>query len=132
MAVNPYSSLVPRLEIMVNGSDLVDDDLAFAARALRSELLNLDVDDVNFPDGGAPEPGAKSAALAAAGLMLVSTAPAVIPAVIDVALGWLKRQPLDVHLEIDGQVLTARVTREQRDALVAAYLQRATRDASKA
>ncbi len=116
----------------MSGSEFVDDDLAYAVQALRSELLNLDVDDVTVPDGGTPTPGAKSAALTAAGLMLVSTAPEVIPAVIDVALSWLKRQPLDVHLEVDGQILTARVTRKQRDALVAAYLERIGRDASEA
>ena len=116
----------------MSGPDLTDDELAYAAQALRSELLDLEVDDVRAPDGGDPGPGAKSGALAAVGVMLVSAAPAVIPAVIDVALGWLRRQPLDVHLEIDGQILTARVTRKQRDALVAAYLQRITADSGDA
>ncbi|SDS82854.1 hypothetical protein [Actinoplanes derwentensis] len=124
---------MPQLEIKVCGSALTEEDLADTGQALRSVLLGLDVDDVTIPSGGRPVPHAKSAALAAVGVLLVSAAPEMVPAVVDAALNWLKRQLiLDVHLEIDGQVLTAQVTRSQRDALVSAFLARVTDDTGQA
>lgn len=112
------------LRIRVNGDDLEDGEVAAASRNLRTALLTLDVEDVVTPTAGPPEPGAKSGLMAALGLLLVSTGPSVVPAVVDVALSWLKRQPIDVSLEIDGQRFSGQVTRAQRDALVQSFLDR--------
>jgi hypothetical protein len=110
-----------RLHVRVTGA-VDDEDAAAACRSLRSELL--EVTDVSVPGGAAPVPGAKSAAAAAVGALLVSATPAAIPVILDVALGWLRRQPIDIALEIDGQRISGRVTRDQRDQLVRAYLHR--------
>jgi hypothetical protein len=114
------------LRIQVTGTSLDDAEVAVASRRLRSELL--DVADVSTPPGARPEPGAKSGAVATIGLLLVSVAPATIASVVDAALGWLRRQPLDVEMDIDGQKFSGNVTRAQRDQLVATYLDRVARE----
>ncbi|MEU8216685.1 hypothetical protein [Micromonospora sp. NPDC048843] len=41
-----------------------------------------------------------------------------------VIASWLSRQPTDVEIEIDGRRFKGRVSKAQRDELVAAYLTR--------
>ena len=69
-------------------------------------------------------PGSKSGEVLAVGALIVTLAPTVIEGVVAVLTSWLSRQPDDVELEIDGQRFRGRVTKSQRDELVAAYVRR--------
>jgi hypothetical protein len=56
------------------------------------------------------------------GALLVTVAPVLIGGVVDVVVSWLRRQPDTVEVVISGQQFRGRVTRDQRDALVAAVI----------
>ncbi|GAA0798468.1 hypothetical protein [Spirilliplanes yamanashiensis] len=111
--------------VTVSSAELEPDGVADLARLLRAELLETDADDVRFVTEGPVPEGVKAAEALAIGAMLVAAAPEVLPAVIDTILSWLKRQPRDVEVEIDGDRFRGPVTRAQRDQLVAAFLDRA-------
>lgn len=115
------------LLLRVGGVDVDDAESAALSHSLRVELLAIEVDDVRQVEGGAPPPGAKAAGAVAFGSLLISLAPGLLERVIDVVVSWLRRQPVYVEVEIGGQTLKASVTREQRDRLVAAFLDRAAR-----
>ncbi|GIF52127.1 hypothetical protein DFJ67_6335 [Asanoa ferruginea] len=114
-------SLRIRLDVT---ADVDDDVLARMTGDLRDELLDLDVDSVERPSGGPAPDGTKAGEVLTAGALLLAVAPSVVEGVLAVLTSWLSRQPSDVTIEIDGQTFTGPVTREQRDALVAAYLSR--------
>ncbi|SNS72624.1 hypothetical protein SAMN05421812_101562 [Asanoa hainanensis] len=112
------------LRIRVDVAADVDDDLlARLADGLRDELLELDVESVTRPTGPSPH-GSKAGEALAVGALLISVAPPAVEAVLAVLVSWLSRQPADVTVEIDGQKFAGPVTREQRAALVDAYLAR--------
>lgn len=115
-----------QLRIVVSSDALDADARAELARNLRGELLNVDVEDVRPDASGPPPAGAKSGEVIAVGALIVSLAPSLVPTVVDIVASWLKRQPSDIEVEVDGQRLTGRVTSQQRDAIVAAYLSRIT------
>jgi ABC-type amino acid transport substrate-binding protein len=74
---------------------------------------------------GPPPAGAKSGGLVTWGALAVSLASAgSFQVVVDMVASWLRRQPADIEIEIDGQKLSGTVTREQREALVQAFLAR--------
>jgi hypothetical protein len=116
--------MIERIDLLlrISGVDLGDIDLADLGRNLREELLVLGVEEARPPVAGSPPEGAKAGEALAFGALLVSMAPALAGAVIDVATSWLSRQPDTVELNIAGQQFKGRVTREQRDALVAGLL----------
>ncbi|HET8683046.1 MAG TPA: hypothetical protein VFM54_14435 [Micromonosporaceae bacterium] len=104
-----------------------DAESAELSRNLRMELLTLDVDQVRPVDGGAPPAGAKAGEAVAFGSLLVSMAPTLLEPFIDVVVSWLRRQHVEVEVEIGGQRLKGSVTRKQRDQLVTAFLDHAKR-----
>jgi hypothetical protein len=112
------------LVVHVGGVDINDEESAELSRHLSAELLSVDIDEIRPVDAGAPPPGAKAGAAVAIGSVLVSLAPAMVERVIDVVASWLRRQSVDVEIEIGGQKLKGSVTRAQRDALVVAFLDR--------
>jgi hypothetical protein len=115
-----------RMRLQLTGSALYDDELAELTRSLRQQVLSINVDDV-VPEAAAPAPaGAKAVESAALGALIVSMAPSVTAAVVDVVCSWLKRQTADVEVLIDGQQLRGSLSAAQRDAIVAAYLLRVT------
>jgi hypothetical protein len=112
-----------------NGEQGPDDtELAAMTRNLRAGLLTLDVDDVRPAPGGPAPAGAKAAETVLTGALLVALAPPLIGGVIDVVASWLKRQVIDVEVDIGGHRLKGTVTGQQRDALVAAFLDRTRPD----
>ncbi|MDR7277276.1 hypothetical protein [Catenuloplanes atrovinosus] len=111
------------LRIDINGAGLDDEELAALSRNLRGLLLELDVDSVRQVSAGAAPPGAKAGEAVTYGALLVAAAPAVVASIIEVVGSWLRRQPRDIEIEVAGQRLKGTVTRAQRDAIVAAYLQ---------
>ena len=95
--------LAVRLE---GGPDLDDEELAELTRRLRSELLDLDVDDVvpETASGDAPA-ASKGVAVGAIGGLLVQFAlsPEGLRTVVSGVRSWLSRQHLrSVKLSLDG------------------------------
>jgi hypothetical protein len=97
-------------------------------RNLQQAVLAVEVDDVRPATGGRAPDGAKSAEVVAVGALIVTLAPIVMEGLVAVVASWLTRQPSDVEVEIDGRRFRGRVTRAQRDELVAAYVRRLDRD----
>lgn len=116
-----------RLDLVVNvgGLDVDDVESAELSRSLRDELLAGDFDEVRPVPAGAPPAGAKAAEAIALGALMVSLAPATVGRLMEVVVSWLRRQPSSVEVEIGGHKLSSPVTREQRDAIVAAFLAQA-------
>ncbi|GAA1883421.1 hypothetical protein [Asanoa iriomotensis] len=110
-----------RLDI---SADADDDVLDRMAGDLRAELLELDVDSVDRAGDGPLPANAKAGEVLTAGALLLAVAPGVVEGAMAILASWLSRQPRDVEVEIDGQRFSGTVTREQRAALVAAYLAR--------
>lgn len=112
------------LHLVVDGADVTADERADLARQLREELVALDQVAVE-PAGAGPLPrGAKAVEMIAFGALAATLAPEVVPYLVEVVASWLRRQPSDIAVEIDGQRLHGRLSRAQRDAIVAAYLDR--------
>jgi hypothetical protein len=117
------SSIVD-LVVVVDGVDVDDAERAELARQLRAELRDSDVDSVEPASAGHLPRSAKSGEAIAFGALAVALAPEVYKQVVGVVTAWLGRQRPGIKVEIDGQVLEGRVSREQGDAIVAAYLKR--------
>ncbi|GLY97307.1 hypothetical protein [Actinoplanes sp. NBRC 103695] len=110
------------MRLNVRGLDLNDEELAAASRNLQDLLLELDVDDVRPASDGPAPAGAKAGDAIAFGTLLVTVAPPLVKAVIEVVASWLRRQPQEIEVEIAGNKIKGVVTAAQRDAIVAAYL----------
>ena len=113
--------------LVVDGTGLDLDERAALARRLQNELSGLDlVDEVRQVNAGTLPPGAKAGEAIAFGALAVSLAPEIASHLVEFLVGWLRRQRTDIKIQIDGQLLEGPVNREQRDAIVAAYLERVT------
>lgn len=112
------------VRVRLGGDDVGDAERAELGRVLQAMLRDLDVvDDAVFAAGGPAPVGAKSGGLVTWGALVVSLASAgSFQVVVDTIASWLRRQPADIEIEIDGQKLSGTVTREQRDVLVQAFL----------
>jgi hypothetical protein len=100
-------------------------------RALRAELLDLDVESVEFQKGAAPE-GAKSSDVVTLGAMIValSASGGVLTTLVEVLRDWLGRRAgrYKISVTIDGDPLELeRATAEQQQAIVLAYIERHSR-----
>ena len=113
-----------QISLTVACSGLDADGVAALAAQLRREILDADVDDAEPVAAEKAPAGAKSAALAAVGTLAVTLAPTVLESLMTIIASWLSRQPNDVVIEIDGNRFEGRVSKEQRDKLVTAYLRR--------
>ncbi|MFF5294398.1 hypothetical protein [Paractinoplanes globisporus] len=110
------------LRVVCPGLD--GDGVADLTAGLRREILDTEVDSAEPVSSGRPPEGAKSSALVVVGALVVSLGPTVVESLMAVISSWLSRQPDDVEIEIDGHRFRGRVSRAQRDELVAAYLRR--------
>ena len=110
--------------LVVDGADLDTDERAELARQLRAVLRDTDVDSVELATAGQLPAGVKSGEAIAFGALAVALTPEVYKQVVGVVAGWLRHQRPGIKVEIDGQVLEGQVSREQHDAIVAAYLKR--------
>lgn len=94
------------------------EDIAEATLQLRRELLDLDVEAVEVPQGGEPPPGSRAVDLAAIGALIVTIGQSPLLAVVVTAIqGWLSlSHGRSVKLELGGDVLelTGVPSREQR------------------
>lgn len=108
------------LQVLCPSLDAVG--VANLAHNLRGEILSLDVDSVEPTAVGQVPTGAKSGEVFAIGALAVTLTPAVMESWLTVVSSWLSRQPGDVEIEIDGHRFKGRVTKAQREEMVAAYL----------
>jgi hypothetical protein len=98
------------------------------ARQLRTEILETDVDSVEPVVGGLAPSGAKGLDPATAEwLITLSASGGVLTTVIGAAKAWVERSGRDhrVAITLDGDKIELdRVTAEEREALVAAFVHR--------
>jgi uncharacterized protein YjiS (DUF1127 family) len=93
---------------------------------LRQELLELDVDAVDRRTADEPPPGARGAASAELGSLLVTLGPAALESVVQTIRAWLSRdRGRRARLQLGDDVLElSDASREQQERLVAAFLAR--------
>ncbi|MBB4753219.1 hypothetical protein [Actinoplanes lobatus] len=113
-----------RIHVRVTCSGLDDDGVADLTSELLREILDTDVAGAEPATVGKAPAGAKSDVLVAVGALAVTLAPTVADSLMGVVSSWLSRQPSDVVIEIDGNRFQGRVSKAQRDVLVAAFLRR--------
>jgi hypothetical protein len=89
------------------GLDSDAEEVAEATSQLRRELLELDVDSVEFPPAGEPPPGARGVDLAELGALVVTVAQShMLSTVISAVRSWLAgSQRRSIKVELDGDVL---------------------------
>ncbi|MEG3635238.1 hypothetical protein [Micromonospora palythoicola] len=116
------AQLTMSLSVACPGLDVAG--VAALATELRREILGADVDGAEPVTAGKAPAGAKSDVLVAIGVLAVTLAPTALESLMVVIASWLSRQPDDVVIEIDGSRFQGRVSKEQRDKLVTAYLRR--------
>ncbi len=97
-----------RLQISEEGADA--ERLAALTGYLRTELLQLDVENVIEPRAGEPPPGARAAGVAAVGALLVALGQSAdgLRSVVSAIRDWLGRGDSarrTVRLELDGDSL---------------------------
>lgn len=107
------------------GPDAEAAELDEAARQLRRELLDLDVDDVTRPVETAPA-GARGVDVAALGSLLVTAGQSAIGAIAAVLGSWLSRQSQrSVKLQIgEDTIELTDASVEQQQLLLDAFLAR--------
>jgi hypothetical protein len=112
-----------RIEVGVGGADAEERDEA--TRALRAELLELDVDAVDRPSAPAPD-GARGGEAVTLGTLLVTLGPSALAAVAGaIQSWWARRGDRSVVLELDGdRVELSNASDEDRRLLVDAFLAR--------
>jgi hypothetical protein len=97
-----------RLTFQVD-ADFDVDELATSTRELRSELLQLDLDDVQVPPAGPPPKGSKAFDAFTLGQLIAQVAASAtsLTAFIGAVKGWLcrGRAAHTIKLEMDGDVL---------------------------
>ena len=113
------------LTLQLDGN--LDADLrADLAQDLRDALLTLDgVEDATFVTGPGMPAGAKAGEVFTWGSLLVSLASVTsLRVVIDALASWLRRQPQDITVEVDGAKLSGTVSQGERERLVDAFVSR--------
>ncbi|MFI5951847.1 hypothetical protein ACIA8B_30285 [Micromonospora chalcea] len=109
--------------LQVRSADRDPDEIAELTRNLREQILLTEVESVR-PLATATAAGAKSGASATVGALVIAVAPVLVATVADVLASWLRRQQVDVEIEVDGERWTGSVTPAQRDEMVTAILRR--------
>jgi hypothetical protein len=114
-----------RLEVGLE-SDADAAELQVATSQLRSELLELDVDDVQAPSGGAAPPGARGVATGEIGTLLVAAGRAAIGPIVAAIQSWVaRRASRSVKLTIDGDSIeVSNVSPEDQRELIESFLAR--------
>ncbi len=110
------------------GLDASDEELEELAQQLRGELLELDVDDVEFVEEGAAPKGTKGASsIDASGLLVtLATSGGVLTPLINALQSWLSRdERRSVVIEMDGDRLeVSNISSEEQQRLVEIYLKK--------
>jgi uncharacterized protein YidB (DUF937 family) len=109
------------------GPDADAEEVAEATAQLRRELLELDVDSVQAPEGGPPPPGSKAAEVLAIGSLIVTLVKSTgLGAVVHTIQAWISRQQQrSVKLAIDGDTLEVTgVSSEEQRRLIDEWIAR--------
>jgi hypothetical protein len=95
---------------------------------LRSELLELDVNDVALDREHEVPEGARGAEMAVVGALLVKLGPALVAPVVRVIQSWLQRSSArSVELELNGQKITVTgASSADQERLISAWIAGAT------
>ncbi|MGZ4221336.1 MAG: effector-associated constant component EACC1 [Solirubrobacteraceae bacterium] len=114
-----------RLEVGLE-SDADAAELQVATSQLRSELLELDVDDVQAPSSGAAPPGVRGVATGEIGTLLVAAGRAAIGPIVAAIQSWVaRRASRSVKLTIDGDSIeVSNVSPEDQHELIESFLAR--------
>lgn len=118
----------PRINLTIDtrpGTDI--GELAALTQRLRTELLYLDVEDVELVKAGPPPTGSKAGDAVTWGALLVTLGSSgVLPAVVGTVQSWLTRNnQRSVTLEIDGEKLVvSNASPEQQQLLIDSWMQR--------
>jgi hypothetical protein len=108
---------VRRVEVGIDaGADVADEELAQLSRWLRSELLELDVERVEYADSP-PPPESKSGTAVSLGTMIVTLSDsAVLAALVGVLRAWVRRgSDRKVTIRLGEDKLEIRGTLDERE-----------------
>jgi hypothetical protein len=120
-----------QIRIDLQAADVDTAQLDELTRALREELLQLDVDDVTSVSAGPAPPGSKAVELAVIGSLIVTLkgTAELAEKVMSVVRSWLNRgaaADADVEVTIgDHTIKLSGASKEQQDALVAEFVRAA-------
>ncbi|MEJ2353642.1 MAG: hypothetical protein P8Y03_28010 [Anaerolineales bacterium] len=89
--------------LTIHSEQIDSSDLDRLARSLRRELLDLDVEKVDFLTPGEAPPGSKSAEALTLGTLVVTTLPVFVPKLIEFLQSWVIRAE-DRKVKIKSQV----------------------------
>ena len=124
----PAEPLSMRVELD-EGADADAEERDESARALRSELLSLDVDAVERPEAPAPE-GAVAAGAVELGTLLVTVGQSALALVTSTIARWVQRRGgRSVTLELDGdRIELSGVSVEDQQRLIATFVAKHSAD----
>ncbi len=124
MVTVPPGPLTLRIELDA-GKQAGPEERDEVARALRRDLLELDVDAVERPVRPAPD-GARSGEAIVLGTLLVTLAPQLLTSACAVIEGWIKRRgERSVELELDGdRIVLDNVSDDERHRLLELFVAR--------
>jgi hypothetical protein len=123
--VSRGNDLQVRIDVGV-ADDADDAEVDGATRALRSELLELDVSDVGLPAVGPAPDGARAFEATMIGTLVVTAGREGLTAVVRAVAGWLGRggaRSVKLQIGDDAIELTA-ASREDQQRLLEAFLAR--------
>jgi len=116
---------VEQVEVGIDaGPDVDEEELARLCRWLRDELLELDVERVDYADGRAPS-GAKSGTAVSLSTMIVTLSDsAVLAALVGALRAWVRRgSDRKVSIQLGKDKLEIKGTLDEREAgLIAKWL----------
>ena len=119
-----------RLQLSEEGADA--ERLAVLTGYLRSELLQLDVEDVSALPAGEPPPGARGFDAATVGALLIALGQSAqgLQLVVSVIRNWLRRgegKDRAVRLELGGDALElSQASAADRERLIELFVRRHT------
>ena len=119
------SGIALRLEVGLE-RDADAAEIEDATSQLRSELLELDVDDVTASSGGPAPAGTRGPAAAEIGTLLVAAGRVAIGPVVAAIASWVaRRSSRSVKLTIDGDSIeVSNVSPEDQRELIESFLAR--------
>jgi hypothetical protein len=119
------SGIALRLEIGLE-SDADAAEIDDATSQLRTELLELDVDEVKAPSGGPAPAGTRGVEAAQIGTLLVAAGRVAIGPVVATIQSWVaRRASRSVKLTIDGDSIeVSNVSPEDQRELIESFLAR--------
>lgn len=111
------------------GSDVDATELSQLTIQLRRQLLGLDLEEVEPPAASAP-PGTKADNATIAGVLLVTLAPAMLPAAVQVIRAWLATaQARSARIELGGDTLELTgMSAQDQHLVIASFLERHAND----